>query len=575
MLLFALAFVGGALTILSPCILPVLPFVFARSDQPFWKNGLPLLLGMAATFTLVASLASYGGAWVVQTNQYGRDAALIALGVFALSLLSPRLSEWISRPFVRLGNRLAPSTTGSGVLQSFMLGVATGLLWAPCAGPILGLVLTGAALNGASVNTTLLLLSYALGAALSLGLALLAGNRVFQTLKRSLGFEERFRRILGVAILVGIAMIYLGLDRGLLTKLSDQRTTEFEQRLLDRVQVPTRAVAANVPKYAAPLADEGPAPDFLGTESWLNSPPLTLATLRGKVILVDFWTYSCINCLRALPYVRAWDEKYRSRGLVVIGVHTPEFPFEKDPANVQRAVTELGITYPVALDNQYLIWRAFHNQYWPAHYFIDANGRLRHEHFGEGNYDESEHVIQELLQERDGRSAKSDEIVRVDAKGVEAPADNADIQTEETYLGSARAQNFSSPERMNTHASQSYTTPSQLSLNEWGLTGRWTASDDLVSLDTAPGAITFRYHARDMHVVLGPPSSGKPVRFQVRIDGHAPGIEAGVDTDPNGFGTVREQRLYQIIRQKFPVRDRTVEIRFLDSGVKAYSFTFG
>ena len=300
MLLFLLAYAGGVLTILSPCILPVLPFVFARSDQPFVRSGLPLLLGMAITFAGVATLAALGGGWAVQANAYGRDAAIVLLALFGLTLLFPHLSDALTRPLVALGSRLSESAAdstrkGSSIAPSFLLGVATGLLWAPCAGPILGLVLTGAALEGASARTSLLLLAYAAGAATSLGIALLIGGRVFNAMKRSLGASEWIRRGLGVALLCGVAVIGLGLDSGLLTRLSLTNTSKVEQALVDKIRPMPAASASSGALNLAALPVEGRLPSLNGAVEWINSPPLTAEGLRGKVVLIDFWTYSCIN----------------------------------------------------------------------------------------------------------------------------------------------------------------------------------------------------------------------------------------------------------------------------------------
>src|SRR5271163_2154776 len=403
MFLFLLAYIGGVLTILSPCILPVLPFVFARADQPFLRRGLPLLLGMAATFAVIATLAAVGGGWAVQANEYGRYAAIALLALFGVTLLFPELSDRLTRPLVALGGRLSESADrnehAGSVWPSLLLGVATGLLWAPCAGPVLGLILTGAALQGANVQTTLLLLAYAAGAATSLALALLVGGRVFAAMKRSLGAGEWIRRGLGAAVLVAVVAIALGVDTGFLTQVSLASTASLEQSLVDRfhpaggrvdttpsssvvmagggammsanpsmmmsanaptiamngtpagkggaepqssvvtasggammsANPPTMAMNANpaammkaAPAAAAAAAEnlpvEGSLPSLSGAVEWLNSPPLTAESLKGKVVLVDFWTYSCINCLRSIPYVRAWAQKYKDQGLVVIGV---------------------------------------------------------------------------------------------------------------------------------------------------------------------------------------------------------------------------------------------------------------
>lgn len=433
MTLFVLSYLAGALTILAPCILPVLPFVFARVGHAFFRSGLPLLAGMALSFAGVATLATVGGAWAADANEIGRGVAMALLAAMGLSLLVPRLAERWTRPLVALGNRLGEAArresqaTGRSVLPSLVLGVATGLLWAPCAGPVLGIVLTTAALQGASARTSLLLLAYAAGAATSLALALWAGRRIYATVKRSLGIGEWLRRGLGVAVLAGVAAVALGLDTGLLARLPPGSANQLEQRLLDRLHPPPGsridlpvapvqvsyesttllAGAADRATAAAPaltLPVEGILPELSGATTWLNSPPLSAQSLRGKVVLIDFWTFACINCQRALPYVRAWAERYKDQGLVVIGVHAPEFAFERKVDNVKRAARELGLGFPIAVDNDFAIWRAFSNRYWPAHYFVDAQGRIRFHHFGEGEYERSEQVIRQLLDEAHGRA---------------------------------------------------------------------------------------------------------------------------------------------------------------------------
>jgi cytochrome c biogenesis protein CcdA/thiol-disulfide isomerase/thioredoxin len=603
MTLLILAYLGGVLTILSPCILPVLPFVFARSDQPFLRSGLPMLLGMAVTFAIVATLAAVVGGWAVAANEYGRLAAMVLLAVFGLALLFPSISDRLTRPAVQLGARLSQAGDARpSIAASALLGVATGLLWAPCAGPILGLVLTGAALQGANWQTSTLLLAYAAGAATSLGLAILVGGRLFKAMKRSLGAGEWIRRGLGAAVLVGVAAIALGLDTGLLSRLSTASTAALEQGLLNRLSPeadphqPTAmsggpammaggpammsgspAMTGSAPDAVAPAPAGPPRESRLAVLAdaveWINSPPLTAEALRGKVVLIDFWTYSCINCLRTIPYTRAWAEKYRDQGLVVIGVHTPEFAFERNMANVRRAVTELGITYPVAVDSNYAIWRSFLNRYWPAHYFIDAQGRIRHHHFGEGGYEESERVIQSLLAEA-GAAAVPTGTVAVSAAGAGAASDEANVRSPETYIGFQRAENFVSPGGAVEDTRHNYT-PGNPRLNEWGLSGDWTVGAENAVLNGPEGGITYRFHARDLHLVLGPMPDGGPVRFRVTIDGRPPGENRGTDVDAEGNGTVSEQRLYQLLRQPGAIGDRTFEIHFLDPGVQAYAFTFG
>ncbi|MEK1913996.1 MAG: cytochrome c biogenesis protein DipZ [Pseudomonas chlororaphis] len=399
-----IAFLGGVLTILSPCILPVVPFLFARADR---SRGSVLLTlgGMALTFALVSSLAVVGSDWIVRANGIGRQLALIVLGLFALSLIFTRFGNWLARPWVSLGNRLDGlrldrARKFSGPLAALLLGVATGLLWAPCAGPILGVILTGAMLQGASAQTSLLLLAYGLGSALSLGLLIFAGRGLVNRLKPSLPATAWLRRAAGCLVLLAAVAIGSGVDDRLLASTSSQGGAALEQGLLKSVP---KALDYLIDKAgAAPaetLPSKGPMPSLGGAVQWLNSPPLDAEALRGKVVLVDFWTYDCINCQHSLPYVNAWAKKYAKDGLVVIGVHTPEYAFEKVIDNVKAQVRKLDIGYPVAIDNDYAIWRAFDNQYWPAHYFIDARGQVRYSHFGEGSYETQEQVIQQLLRE--------------------------------------------------------------------------------------------------------------------------------------------------------------------------------
>ena len=580
MLIVLLAYFGGVLTIVSPCILPVLPFVFARADRGFTRGALPLLVGMALTFAAVATLAAVGGGWAVRANEVGRWLALALLALFGLALVFPALSERMTRPLVAFGSRLseraASGSGGDSIGSSLVLGAATGLLWAPCAGPILGIIFTAAAINGATLNTTLLLLAYALGAATSLALALLVGGKLFARMKRSLGASERIRQVLGVLVLVGVATIALGLDTRVLARLSATQTASFESSLARKLGV--GGIAAD--SKAAVGADgqlilgvEGTLPPLDGLGPWINSAALTREDLRGKVVVIDFWTYSCINCLRSIPFVRAWHEQYSKNGLVVIGVHAPEFAFERNPDNVRKAVKDLGIRYPVALDNNYKLWSALKNNYWPAHYFIDAEGRVRFHHFGEGGYAMSERVIRQLLAEA-GRAPMTAEMSRaVATRDDEAAAAIAELKSPETYLGFSRAARFVSPGGLVHDRSARYSAP-PLKLNDWSLEGDWIVGKQSAR-SVRPGAkIHYRFHARDLHLVLGS-TGGRPVRFRVTLDGQAPGSDAGGDVAADGSGKVSGERLYQLIRQKGEVRDRTFTIEFLDPGAEAFAFTFG
>jgi len=333
-------------------------------------------------------------------------------------------------------------------------------------------------------------------------------------------------------------------------------------------------VPAGLHMASARLPVESRLPSFDGATGWLNSPPLTPDILRGKVVLVNFWTYTCVNWLRQLPYVRAWAGKYAGQGLVVIGVHTPEFSFEHDIDNVRRSVRDMRVDYPVAIDNDYAVWSAFANHYWPALYFADAQGRIRHHRFGEGDYQQSEMIIQQLLAEA-GSGETNHDLVSVEARGAEAPADWGTLRSPENYTGYARTENFASPGGVVPGKPHLYTAPERLRLNDWALAGDWTMKEEATTLNAPGGQIACRFQARDVNLVMGPAAAGTPVPFRVLIDGQPPGADHGTDVDQNGSGTLSEQRLYQLVRQQGHVTERTFGITFPDPGAAAYAFTFG
>ena len=336
---------------------------------------------------------------------------------------------------------------------------------------------------------------------------------------------------------------------------------------------PSAIGAASSPAPELRLLDEGAMPELDGALGWLNSEPLSRKSLRGKVVLVDFWTYTCINSLRPLPYVKGWATKYRDAGLVVVGAHTPEFSFEKERRNVETAVRDLKLSYPVAIDSNYAIWRAFNNAYWPAQYLIDAKGRIRYHHFGEDDYAEIERAIQMLLKEN-GAGSFDSSLVGVSPDGIEA-THSRDVQSPETYLGYRQAEHFASPERLAHDSVKTYSPPAKPKLNQWGFSGSWKDGEESAVPQAAGGKIIFRFHARDLHLVMAPATDGKPIRLKVTLDGAAPGENSGGDIAPDGTGVVREPRLYQLIRQKGPIKDVTFGIEFLDPGVHALDFTFG
>ncbi|MCP3706020.1 cytochrome c biogenesis protein DipZ [Paraburkholderia sp. CNPSo 3274] len=610
MLLIVIAFVGGAFTVLSPCILPVVPFVFARSEEPFLTGRLPMLLGLALTFALLTGLGAAGLNGAAQLSEYGRWIALGLFALFGAALLFPALATRLSVPLTTLADRFMARSQDDGASRrigsAVLLGAATGLLWAPCAGPILGLIITGAARQGVTWQTWAALAAYAVGAASSLAVVAGLGHRAMTALKRSLGVGEHVRRAMGALVLLTVGAIALGVDTRLLALVPGAPTNGVEARLVDLLAAPAVArqtpraepvrheereararpavqdvqaahivrVSLPAPAPAVDLPVEGRLPALDGANAWLNSAPLTPEALRGKVVLVNFWTYSCINCLRTLPYLKTWADRYRNDGLVVIGVHTPEFGFEHDTGNVKRALANLDIRYPVAVDSGYRIWNAFGNQYWPAFYLVDAQGRVRYHHFGEGDYAQAEQAIQQLLADN-GRATPAATQKAPQASGAMAPADQRDIGSGETYVGYREAQDNANAERVQADTAATYTLPGQLGLNQWAFGGQWNVGAESAVAAAPQASIAYRFHARDLHLVLAPTADGKPVRFRVSIDGAPPGAAHGADVAADGSGVATSARLYQLVRQSGRIEDHTFEIRFLDPGAQVYSFTFG
>ncbi|WP_421914403.1 cytochrome c biogenesis protein CcdA [Mesorhizobium sp.] len=576
MTVFALAYLAGMFTIATPCIFPILPFVLARANRPFSQGGLPMLLGLAFAFAAVASLASVAGGWAVEINKHGRTAALALIILFGVAMLMPAVAARITMPLVSIGSRLSRWSFRHGpdkdrtTASSLILGVATGFVWAPCAGPILGLILTGAALRGPSTETSLLLLTYGFGAATGLGIGVLCGKRLFAALRQSIPWAEGLRRISGAAVIAGALAISLGVDTGLLTRLASTSTTTFEQWIITTLseKLPVVDEVAQVPTLSRAQSS------LLGATHWLNTQPLSAEDIQGKVVLVNFWTYSCINCLRALPYIRAWAAKYKALGLVVVGVHTPEFAFEKSLANVERATGALGVRYPVAMDNDFAIWRAFGNNSWPALYFVGADGTVRHTVVGEREYDKSERLIQKLLSEANGAEPRG-VLSAVTGEGAQAPFDKVNLRSSETYIGYGLGHTLFSPGGVIEDIPTFYWTAAGLPLDRWGLTGLWTIGREFATLNARPGSISYRFHARDVHLVMAPLSMGQSIRFRVTIDGASPGADHGIDVDADGWGQVEDARLYQLVRQSGSIKDRTFQIEFFDAGVRAYVFTFG
>lgn len=588
-ILLVLCYFAGILTILSPCILPVLPFVFSKSRGSFSKNALPLLIGMTLSFSLISAIALAGGELLANINEYGRYIAMGLMTFFGLSLIYPSLSEKIFAPFTRFGSQLGSQSSNhaddSSFSSSLIVGASTGLLWAPCAGPILGLVLTGAASQGELLKSSFLLISYSLGASTSLALALLAGNRFFSKLKRFLGIDQIIKKAVGSAVILGVIAIAFNLDRSILTQISKVNTESLENKLItlsgfEKKKNLSIAQNNNTDNSMMMMSDKNAVsksiesaklPDLSGATGWINSEPLNMESLRGKVVLIDFWTYSCINCIRTLPYVKNWHEKYKNSGLVIIGVHTPEFAFEKNAENVQKAVKDFNIQYPIAIDSNYKIWSAFNNQYWPAHYFIDRKGRIRHQHFGEGEYDRSEEVIQELLKENG--EILNIESSRAKVQELEKASSNYKVLSPETYLGYSRSKNFFVESSIINDQVVNYVPIKTLNLNQWTIQGKFLIENERIIAKSKNTKIRFKFQAKDLHLVLG----GNNITYKVSLDAKSPQKNHGVDTDHNGNGKVQGHRLYQLLRldDNESQKEHVFEIEFLNPEAEAYAFTFG
>jgi cytochrome c biogenesis protein CcdA/thiol-disulfide isomerase/thioredoxin len=541
-LLIGVAFVAGIVTAISPCVLPVLPIIFAGGATGGPRRPYAIVAGLVWSFTLFTLVATALLSALGLPDDLLRNVAIGAVALVGLSLLWPRLGALVERPFQALG-RKSPDGTGGG----FLLGVSLGLLFTPCAGPVIAAVAVLAATQRYSLESVLVTLSYALGAGLVLlGIAIAAQRGM--ALRGVRAHAPRIRQSLGALIVAVAVVMALGLDvklaahvPGYTRALQGLEDSAAAQRRIDSL------VAGKSHFRESSLQNFGQAPDFQKISSWINSKPLTVQSLRGKVVLIDFWTYSCVNCIRTLPYVERWYDTYRKDGLVVVGVHTPEFAFEHVRSNVERAVKSFGIDYPVALDNDYGTWTAWGNQYWPAEYYIDRRGDVRYAHFGEGNYGETENVIRTLLAEKSLPAPVSGSIQ--DRTPTEA-------LTPETYLGTERLQNFvGSPIVAGREAT--YTIPQAVPANSVAYGGRWLVDKERI-VAGEDARLRLSYHARDVYLVLGGAGS----------------VQVSVDGKPVKTVTVAGDRLYTLVARPGPAADHTLDLSF-SSGVEAYAFTFG
>jgi cytochrome c biogenesis protein CcdA/thiol-disulfide isomerase/thioredoxin len=598
LVLVVVAFIAGLVTAVSPCVLPILPIVLATGADGDRRRPYLVIVGLIASFTFFTLASVQIISALGLPSSALRDIAIAIIAIFGLTLLVPALSEVFERATGRLqraGARLmTPSSTGSiaiatgsglpaaspsspspkraSIAGGLLTGVGLGLVWTPCAGPILGAITSLAVTAPGSWSTLVLVFTYSIGAGLPL-LAIAQGGRVTMARLRMRSASAWATKAFGVLVIVTAGLMAVGADTALSADLTSalpnwtntlqsvERSNPVQAALS---QVEGHAQASGQPASSGSnLPDTGPAPEFTGIDHWLNSQPLTLASLRGKVVLVDFWTYSCINCIRTLPYVEGWYQKYSADGFVVVGVHAPEFAFEHDTGNVSAAIARYGITYPVAQDNEFATWSAYNNEYWPADYLIDATGHIRAEHFGEGDYDGTEADIRALLQQA-GLSALPSQT----AAPVGAPIANG--QTPETYLGSARQSGFQGDFPGNgTHTLQ---IPTQLDLNSWGLEGTWDVSSQYITATQAGDKLELKFQARDVYLVLSAPGS---VTAHETIGGEATAPTGGTeDVSASGELTVSSARLYHLVH--LPASEQaTLAITFDSPGAQAFAFTFG
>lgn len=580
MLLVLFAFAAGIVTVLSPCILPVLPIILSSGIGGGASTGrsrpIGVVIGFVSSFTLFTLFLSAIVNAIGVSADTLRLLSVIVIAGFGVALLVPRLQFLLESLSSRLAGFAPTTSSGSGFFSGLFLGVSLGLLWTPCVGPILASVITLAVTGAVSFSAFLLTLAYSAGAAIPMLLVMWGGRALLQRVPWLLSHGAAIQRAFGVIMILTAFAILVNADRKFQTFILNvfpnygSGLTSFEdkgfiQDELTKLRGDQSTEGAGSDMTGKPLFDiqpKGvPAPEIVPGGVWINSTSLSLKELRGKVVLLDFWTYSCINCQRTLPYLRAWNEKYADKGLVIIGVHAPEFEFEKNADNVRKAVADFGLTYPVVQDNNFATWRAYNNHYWPAKYFIDAEGNIRAHHFGEGDYDGSERIIQELLREAGERDVPS---------STDNPSYTVSANTPETYVGFSRIDRFASPEPIRQKTPALYTAPDRLSSNRFALSGMWTIDQEYAK-PVAGAGLVFDIDAQDVFLVMRPERADMPVRVRVFLDGAM--RDFGADNH-DGVVTVTEDRLYHLIHLSVPGR-HLLRLEFENDGAEVYAFTFG
>ncbi len=580
-LLIAFAFLAGVITILSPCILPILPIVLSGSVGSGKRKPLGIVTGFILSFTFFTLFLST----IVSATGISADAlrsvSIIIILIFGISLLLPQFQVWMEKLFSKLSNKVALQGVHEGFGGGILVGLSLGLVWTPCVGPIIASVITLAATSDVSLAAFFITLAYALGTALPMFAIMYGGRGLFQKIPWLLPNAEKIQKVFGVLMIVTAIGIFFNVDRKFqsfildtfpqygvgLTSIEDndavkkQLDTLFEKKPdKNSSGKPMNEVLNN-----DVLNKEGPlAPEIIPGGKWFNSDPLTIKELKGKVVLVDFWTYSCINCQRTMPYLRDWHAKYKDKGLVILGIHSPEFAFERDEKNVAQAIEDFKLKYPIVQDNDFATWQAYDNRYWPAKYLIDKDGIIRYSHFGEGKYAETEKAIQDLLKETGQQ---------VDARIENAPEKKAGERlTPETYLGSQRMLFLSKIDKAG-NGTQNFTLDEQVTTDRFSFGGEWTVADEY-SQAGKNAVLNFNFNANKVFLVMRP-GSIKPGKVRVTIDGkEVDTTNAGVDVN-NGTVTINKDTLYELIDLKGKNGNHLLKLEFQTPGIEAFAFTFG
>ncbi|PIR43095.1 hypothetical protein COV24_04670 [candidate division WWE3 bacterium CG10_big_fil_rev_8_21_14_0_10_32_10] len=563
------AFISGIVTILSPCILPVLPIILSGGLIGGKKRPLGIVAGFILSFTFFTlALSSIVKITGLSANLL-RTLSIVIIFLFGLILLFPNFNKYMEQLFTKFSSLVPNKTNKTGFVGGFILGLSLGLIWTPCVGPIIATVITLAATSSLSTGTVLITFSYSLGTALPMLAIIYGGNKILNNNKWLLKNTSKIQQVFAIFIILTAVGIYFNFDRNFQTYILDKfpnygtGLTSLEDNTFVKKQLATLKDQPTPTVPSKNTSDFPNAPELIYGGEWFNSKPLTMQGLKGKVVLVDFWTYTCINCIRTLPYIEKWHEKYANKGLVIIGVHTPEFEFEKDPKNLQKAINDFGLKYPIVQDNNYQTWKAYNNHYWPAKYFIDKNGKIRDTHFGEGDYDESEKLIQKLLQET-GVDTSTDIISNIDYKVFS--------KTPETYLGYNRIANFGSIESIKKDTKFSYTSPAKLSNNTFSYSGKWLVKGDY-AMPYKNSKLTFNFESKNVYLVMRPVSENTQGKVTVYLDGQLVDENAGKDVI-SGTITIDSDELYELINLKTPGQ-HILEIEFLDNNVELFAFTFG